>query len=76
MSRTAGKSEELQGFQGLLESGVGGTSKRQRGAHAAEPFMPLRESVAELVDVPQWLEAFMVSEEKLDNMTMRCGVRV
>lgn len=71
-----GKSNDLQGFEGLLESNMGGFGKRQRGAHAPQPFMPLRESLAELADVPQWLQAYAVTEEMMDNMTMRCDVRV
>lgn len=73
---SVGKQEELQGFQSLLDSGLGGSGKRQRGANAAQPFLPLRESLAELEDVPQWLHDYGVTEEMIDNMTMRCDVWV
>ena len=58
----AGTSENLQGLQGVLDSGLGGTSKRQRGAHAAQPFMPLRDAGAELDEVPQWLQEEILSK--------------
>ena len=72
----AGTSENLQGLQGVLDSGLGGTSKRQRGAHAAQPFMPLRDAGAELDEVPQWLQAYQDMDISIETLTMRCGVYV